>query len=146
PVHVVLEVEHFRETRTRDFALGPRTVLILHADEVLDTALHTRTERVIEREQAHDGPSGLRGGARPLPFVNRIVVGVAAFAPAAIGTLHALEPVAAAHEPGLVHVHLQGTHAAQDLPGAVDVVHPPPAIPGAVVFLLVFDELDAPLD
>src|SRR5437764_1334049 len=77
---------------------------VLCAREIFDAALHAGAIRFLEREQAHDGPRGLRRGARTATFENRIVVSVAAFAPAAVAMLHAFEPVARFEEPRLVHV------------------------------------------
>ena len=97
---------------------------------------------VIERAQAHHGPGGLGGRAGSLAFEDWIVVGVAAFAPAAVFVLNTFEPVAAFDKPGLVHIDAERAHAAQDLPGAVDVVDAPTAIPGTVVLLFLAQKFD----
>src|SRR5207244_3327582 len=92
--------------------------------------------RVIKSAQTHHGPGGLTGGAWPLAFEDGVVVGVAPFAPAAVGVLNTFQPGAGLEQPGLLHVEIQGPQAAQDLPGAIDVVDPPTAIPGAILFLM----------
>ena len=68
-------------------------------------------------------------------FHRRIFVGGAGFAPAAIVVLAALQPIASAQNPVLRHVLADGAQTAQHLPGAVNVIHAPAAIPRAVVFL-----------
>jgi hypothetical protein len=59
PVHVVLQIEHFRKAGAGDFILAPRAVGILGADQVVDAALDAGPMRVIERAQAHERPGGL---------------------------------------------------------------------------------------
>ena len=117
--------------------------------KIFDAALEAGAVRVVEGAQAHDGPGGLRGGAGAVALENRVVVGVAAFAPAAVLVLDAFQPVAGLEDPGLAHVHAQGAQAAQDLPGAVNIIDAPAAVPRAVRFLVVADEfqrLFAPAD
>src|SRR5262249_32466322 len=111
------------------FVFGPGAVGILGADEVLDATLNAWAMGVVERAEAHDCPGGLGSSARSLAFKNGVVVGVAAFAPAAVFVLNAFEPIACFKDPGLVHIDVQGAQAAQDLPGAVDVIDTPAAIP-----------------
>ena len=81
--------------------LRPGTVRVLRADEIFNAALSAGLVRVVERAQTHDGPGGLRGGARSLALEDRVVVGVAAFAPAAVFVLDAFQPVARLEQPGL---------------------------------------------
>src|SRR5687768_16134702 len=97
--------------------------------------------RVAERAEAHDGPCSLRGCARALPFEHGIVVRVATFAPASVLVLHAFEPRAGGEQPLLVHVDLERPEAAQDLPRAINVVDAPAAIPRAVGFLVIANEI-----
>src|SRR5439155_10194473 len=92
--------------------------------------------------QAHDRPGGLRRGARSPALENRIVVSVAAFTPAAPFVLDAFKPVTRLEQPWFLHVPVQRSHAAQHLPGAVDVVDAPAAIPRTVLFLMLTDEDD----
>src|SRR4029077_12468946 len=125
---------------------GPRTVGILSADQIFDTALDTGSMGIIECQQAHDCPCGLRGGAWPLALENGVVVGVAAFAPAAIFVLNACEPIAGFEEPRLEHVDVQRAQTAQHLPRSVDVIDTPTAIPGAVFFLVIANEAQGLLD
>src|SRR2546429_2299973 len=141
-IHVVFQIENLRKTGAGRFLLGPGTVFVLRAGEILDAALQARTIRIVECAEAHDRPRGLCRGARSLALENRIVVGVAAFAPAAVLVLDTFEPVASLEQPRLLHIPAQRTHPAQDLPGAVNVVDSPPAIPGAVLFLMLANKLD----
>src|SRR5581483_3752534 len=110
--------------------------------EILDAELDARTMGVVESAQAHYGPRGLRCGARSLAFEHGIVVGVATLAPAAVLVLHAFEPVTGLEQPRLIHVHPQRSHAAQSLPGPVNEIHTPAAVPGAVLLLLFTQEHD----
>ena len=91
-IHVVFQVKHFRKTGAGRLVLGPRAVEILRAAEILDAAFEDGIFGIVERAQTHDGPRGLRRGAGALPFENRVVVGVATFAPAAVFALDAFEP------------------------------------------------------
>ena len=90
--------------------------------------------------EAHERPGGLRSGARAFALEHRIVVAGAGLAPAAVLVLAALEPVAGADDPVLLHVHADGAQAAQDLPGAVDVIDAPAPIPGAILLLGILAE------
>src|SRR6185436_15909716 len=63
PVHVVLEVKYFREAGAGNLALGPGSVGVLHASEVVDAALDAVTVGIIKSAEAHERPGGLRGGA-----------------------------------------------------------------------------------
>src|SRR5688500_16768228 len=108
PIHVVFEVENFREAGAGGFEFGPTTVAVVSADEVIDAADEAGAIGIAEGAESHDGPRGLGGGAGTLALENGIVVGVAAFAPTAIGMLHALEPVARFEQPGFLHVPIEG--------------------------------------
>ena len=121
PIHVVFQVKDLRETGAGGFVFGPGTVGVLGVNKILDAATKGFGVGVAEGAEGHHRPGGLGSGARPLAFEDRIVVSVAAFAPAAIGVLDAFEPVAGFEEPRLVHVEIERAQSAQDLPGAVDV-------------------------
>lgn len=82
-------------------------------DEVLDTAVDTGAIGVAEGEEAHEGPGGLGGCGGAAAFEDGIFVGVATFAPAAVGVLNALEPVAGFDDPGFVHVDLEGAESTE---------------------------------
>ena len=139
-IHVVLQVEDARETGAGRFRFGPGAVGVLGANEVGHAGLDAGAVGVAEGAEAHDGPGGLGGGAGALAFEDGVVVGVAAFAPAAVLVLDAFQPVAGFEEPGLAQVQAEGAEAAQDLPGAVDIIDAPAAVPGAVGFLVFADE------
>lgn len=113
PVHVVLEVVDFWETGSGGGVLGPGAVGVLGFDEVLDAALDTGAMGVAEGEESHEGPGGLGGGGRAAAFEDGVFVGIAAFAPAAVGVLDALEPVAGFDDPRFVHVDLEGAESAE---------------------------------
>src|SRR4029450_3130270 len=75
--------------------------------------------------------------ALPDAFGHRVVVGLAYLPPAAVAVLTALEPLAPAQYPVLRHILADRAQAAQDLPGAVDIIDAPTAVPGTVVVLRV---------
>src|SRR5690606_10758349 len=97
---------------------------------------------IIEGAEAHDRPRGLGGGAGTLALEDRIIVRVAALAPAAVGPLDALEPVAGADDPWLAHAVVERAQPAEHLPRSVDVVDPPAAEERAVALLGVADEIE----
>src|SRR5439155_15089305 len=121
-VHVVLEIKHARETSAGRLVLRPRAVRVLRAGQEFDAAADAGAVGVTERAQTHHRPGGLRGGAWTLAFENRIVVSVAALAPATVGMLDTFQPIAGFKQPRLLHVEVQGAQPAQNLPRAVDVV------------------------
>jgi hypothetical protein len=145
-VHVVFEVEDFGEAGAGGFEFGPGAVGVLGAEEVMETVEEAGTGRIVEGAEAHDGPSGLGRRAGAAAFEDWIVVGIAAFAPAAVVVLDAFEPVASAEEPGLMHVEVERAETAENLPGAVDVIDAPATVPGAVTFLLGADIIDGFLE
>src|SRR5207253_6192028 len=85
---------------------------------------------------------GLRCGARALPLENGIVVGIATFAPAAVLVLDALQPAAGFLQPRLAHVESERVQTTQNLPGSVNVIHTPAAVPRAVFFLVLANEFE----
>src|SRR6185503_16131353 len=102
-----------------------------------DAAHQAGPIRVVERAQAHHRPGGLRRGARSLALEYRVVVGVTAFAPAAVFVLNAFQPDAGIEQPRFVHVPVERPHPWQHLPGAVDVVDAPAPIPRAILLLML---------
>src|SRR5439155_25640785 len=81
----------------------------------------------------HDCPCCLRCGALANPFGRWIFVSPAGLTPTAIVVLTALKPITAAQYPVLCHIFADCTQAAQHLPGAVNVIYSPAAIPRAVL-------------
>ncbi|OQC23056.1 MAG: hypothetical protein BWX68_02951 [Verrucomicrobia bacterium ADurb.Bin063] len=59
--------------------------------------------------------------------------------------LHALQPVPGLEQPRLAHIQVQGPQPAQHLPGAVDIIDPPAAVPRAVFLLPLANEPQRPL-
>ena len=70
-----------------------------------------------------------------LAHQRRVVVAAAALAPAAAGLLDRFEPVGRLAQRRVVHREVDRLEALEDLPGAVDVVHAPAAVPAAVGLL-----------
>src|SRR5207245_1727150 len=77
----------------------------------------------------------LRGSRRAPAGQAGIVVAAAGLAPAAACLLHLLEPGDCLAHHRLLHVEANAAQAAQYLPGAVNVIDPPAADPGAVPLL-----------
>ena len=92
PIHVVFQVKHFQETGTGDF-VPVHEPSAFWVDEVVDAALHARGKDR-RTPQAMTAQAVCEAVLDPGPE-NRIVVGVATFAPAAILVLDAFEPRAA---------------------------------------------------
>src|SRR4029077_8960940 len=91
-IHVVLQIEHARESRAGVVVLVPRAVLLLSAQEVGNTARHGIAADVIGGHHAENGPSGLRRGALANSLPIRIVVRIAGLAPSAVRILHHAQP------------------------------------------------------
>src|SRR5581483_6529855 len=72
----------------------------------------------------------------------RPVVALARLAPAAVGVLVVLQPAHRALHVLLAEVLADGAQPAEDGPGTVDVVDPPPAEPGPVGTLRAPDEAE----
>src|SRR4029077_19005646 len=85
----------------------------------------------------HDRPRCLRCGAHTYAFGRWIFVGPAGLTPAPIVVLTALQPITAAQYPVLLHISADCAQAAQHLPGTVNVVSAPAAIPRAILILSV---------
>ena len=134
-VHVIFEIEDPRKSGACGIVFSPGSVFVLSAEEVFDTALDGVAVRVAAGAESHNRPGGLAGGAGTATFEGRKVVRFAGFSPAAIVILAAFEPVARAADPLLVHVLADRGESAQNLPGAVDVVHAPASVPRSVGFL-----------
>src|ERR1035441_795559 len=145
-VHVVLEVEDFRKARAGGLVLSPGAVRVLRVNQILDAAPDARAMRIVERAEAHDGPGGLRCSAGSLAFEDWVVVWIAARAPTAILVLDAFQPIPGFGQPRLAHVQIEGAQAPQNLPGAIDVIHAPAAIPRAIFLLVLADEAERLLD
>jgi hypothetical protein len=94
------------------------------------------------REQAEDGPRGLRRRCSGPGPSRRDRVGAAALAPAAVAVLDGAEPGGGLLDPALAHVDADRAEADQDLPRAVEIVHAPAAEPRAVGLLRLLEELD----
>src|SRR5262249_24991149 len=101
---------------------------------------------IIKSAQTHHRPGGLRRSARATSLENRVVVGIATLTPSPIQLLHALEPVTAPQEPRLIHVDVERPQSAQDLPGAVNVIDAPSAIPRPILLLVFANEIERLLD
>src|SRR5690242_622245 len=83
-IHIVFEVEDLGKTGAGDLVFSPGTVGILGANQILNAAAQAWQLRVIKRAKPHHRPGGLGSGAGPLAFEDRVIVGVAAFAPPAV--------------------------------------------------------------
>src|SRR4051794_19277228 len=59
PVHVVLEIEHARETRPGNLRFIPRAVGPLSGKEVTQTTLHAAPVEIAARADAHQRPRRL---------------------------------------------------------------------------------------
>src|SRR5262249_12604894 len=140
PIHVVFEIKYLWEAGSRSLVFGPGAIRVLRSNKVLDTALHAWPEGLVKGAETHDGPGGLGGSAGTLTFKDRVIVSIATFAPAAVFMLHRFQPIPGFQQPRLIHVQVEGAQTAQDLPGAIDVIDTPPAVPGAVFLLVLANE------
>src|SRR6185437_16533842 len=128
PVVMIVEIKDAREAGPGPRELGPSPVL-LRVEQVQDAAADGDALPLACRDEAHERPGGLAGrrGADAL-FAGMIVAGDA-LAPAAVAVLPRLEPADGAPDVGRLQVLADGLEAAQHLPGAVEVVHAPAAVP-----------------
>ena len=91
-------------------------------------------------DQRHQCPRGLRCRGGSLAAQLRVAVGFAGFSPAAVFILMRLHPVHRFANVRLAHVLVHRLQAAQDQPGAVNVVHSPATEPAPVRLLFAADE------
>src|SRR5438105_10063833 len=91
---------------------------------------------------AHNCPRRLGRGAFTNAFNRRILIGRASLTPTTIRILTALQPISPAQNPILRHILTDRAQATEHLPGAIDVIYPPAAVPRTVVVLGVDQILD----
>src|SRR5208337_64722 len=96
PIEMVLQIKHFWEACSGVEILLPVAVGGLMVDEPVDGLSRGGVVWPGGRQQAHRAPGGLRGGAFALSLEGRIVITEAGFAEAAVGLLHAAQPVGGA--------------------------------------------------
>ena len=145
-IHVVLQIEHAWETGACDLLFIPRSIGFLRIQQVTQTSLNARPIEIAARADAHDCPCRLRRRAFANALGRWIFVGAASLTPTAVVILTAFKPIAAAQYPILGHVLANRAQAAQNLPGAVDVIDAPASIPRAVLVLSVDQILDGVAD
>src|ERR1051325_792694 len=135
PVVVIVQVEDTREAGSCPHGLlpGPGALTV---DEVADAAPHGGATGLSGGDEAHDGPRGLAGGGHADPLFAGVIVAGDALAPAAVAVLPFRQPARGATDIRGAHVLADAAQAAQHLPGAVDVVDAPAAIPAALRVLI----------
>ena len=75
------------------------------------------------------------GVGSPVPLSVRIVVALAGLSPRPGRLLRRLEPAHGLLDRRMIHREIEGTESLQDLPGAVNVVDPPAAVPATLGLL-----------
>src|SRR5439155_1389645 len=144
-VEVILEVEDARESRPVPEPVLPRAVAPLRPAEVFDAALDGAAARAPGREEAEQSPGRLAGRRLADPGELGVGVALARLAPAPVTVLVTLEPAHRSLDVFVTQVLADRAEPAEDGPGAVDVVHTPASVPGAVVPLRVTEEVERTL-
>src|SRR6266568_6792978 len=103
----------------------------------MQSSLNTRPIEIAACTDTHGCPCCLRCGALAYAFCRGIFISVAGLAPSTVAVLTALKPITAAQYPVLRHIFTNCAQAAQHLPGTVNVVYTPAAIPRSVPILSV---------
>src|SRR5690242_16363706 len=101
----------------------------------MQTTLNAWAIQIAAGADAHHRPSGLGRSAWANSFGRRIFVGATRLTPAAVVVLAALEPIASAQNPILSHIFADCPQPTQHLPGAVDVIDSPAAVPRTIMIL-----------
>ena len=141
-VEVVSEVEDFGEACACEPGFIPGACGELCLEEVMDAAEDGGMLWAIDGHEGHGSPGGLAWGGGALAAEGGVFVGIGGFAEGAVGFLVVEEPASGELDPLAVHGVADFSEAAEDLPGAVDVVDAPATEPGAIGFLGGADELD----
>src|SRR5439155_2852553 len=144
-VQVVLQVEDPREARPVPQRIRPRAVVALIPQKIVDAPLDRGAARAPGREKPQQRPGGLTRDRLAHAGERVVFVALAGFAPAAVPVLVALEPADRALHVLVSRIDADGGEPAQHRPRAVDVVHAPAAVPGAVRLLRVAEEVDGAL-
>src|SRR5262249_61062624 len=126
------EVEDLREASARPARVVPGPVRPLRPEQVLEPADDARGLQVAEGKQGHEGPGGLRRRGRTDALLGGIVVRAGQLAPAPVGVLARVEPVAGPLVALAAHVLARLLEAAGRDPRAVEGVAAPASVPCAV--------------
>jgi hypothetical protein len=130
-IKMIAEVKDPREARSCVGWVDPGAVAPLLVEEVLDPPASRLTRGSTGRDQAEDRPGGLRRGRLALAFERGVVVAQAGFAPASVSLLDRFEPVAGSEGGWVVHREVDGLQPLENLPGPINVVDAPAAVPAA---------------
>src|SRR5262249_58485301 len=130
-VEVIAEVEDLREASARPARVVPGPVRPLRPEQVLEPADDARGLQVAEGKQGHEGPRGLRRRGRTDALLGGIVVRAGQLAPAPVGVLARVEPVAGPLVALAAHVLARLLEPAEREPRAVEVVAAPASVPSS---------------
>ena len=84
------------------------------------------------------------GVLSPWPLCDTFAVGQTGLTPSAIGVLFRLYPIHGAANVWRRDILSDGAQTGEDRPGAVNIIHSPPAIPTSILLLILLDEGRAP--
>ena len=132
---MILEIEDPREARSGPALLGPVAIGILVVDEIPHSPLSLGRVRLAGGDKPHQSPGCLGGRGLSLAREGCIIVGPAALSPAAILVLVIFQERDRVTNIVLIGVDANRHETLQRLPGTVDVVDPPAAVPGSVILL-----------
>src|SRR6185436_15474097 len=135
-IQVVLEIEDARKAGAVPQGIGPRPLLALRVEKVLDAALHRGPLGAPGGEEPQQRPRGLARDGLAAARPRRVLVGSQRLAPAAVGVLPRFQPGHRAAHVLLRAVLADGADAAEHRPGAVDVVGAPAPVPRPVRVLV----------
>src|SRR5882762_8788118 len=142
---MILQIKNSRETGAGEIWLAPGAVFPLFVDEIGNGSSDRGVVDVGAGEKADEAPRGLRSGARPLAFGERLVIAAQRLSEAAVGLLHGAKPGDGALAV-IARCERNGFERAENSAAAVNVVHAPAAEPGAVAGLILEQESYRALD
>src|SRR5215813_5090625 len=145
-IQVVIDKEMAWEAGPSKLGLRPASIPVLLVDQVLDASAHGVRVVVARIHEAYQRPPGLRRRADSFAFELGILIGLAAFSPAAVGVLDRPDPINRFANPRFVHITADISQPTKDDAGAIQIVHAPSAVPATLRLLLALQELNCAVD
>src|SRR6516165_12344396 len=139
---MITQVEDFGKPGRCPMLVAPGAILFLVSQKILDASSDVVASEITCSHQTQQCPSRLGSRAGPLAFQGGIIITLRRFPPPPIAVLHLPQPTDGGLCAFLFHVFAAAFQASQSEPRSVDVITPPPAVPGSVYLLLPVKEFD----
>src|SRR5262249_37575911 len=139
------QIKHFWKSGAGERVFIPRSSVVLIIQKITHRAFDCCIVRRYYSQQAQQTPRRLRWGAHSEPDQLWIIVGHTRFTKTAIFVLNGTQPTDAPCNCS-IGFGVDGAERTKDTAGSVDVIHSPPAIPGALGRLLSQEILNRALN